>query len=362
VKNTVAAALVAVVALASGRADAQIQTLTQSTNSITITAGNTPSCNGGAPGFVHTDNGYWRSYPLASIGSSIDVVSITFAVEAATSTLPNGQPMIIRLYNDPTPAAIGPVSGLQLRHTENFNLANATSVLITQPITGPTVTFTSTETLVVEVFSPAGAANGNASFFFGSNTAGETATGFLRAAACGAAEPVTFASLGAAFANVHIILDVNYVQSGTTLFYPGTNEDLTISSAVNANPLTSGVGSDVKNVVATDNITIFTRSLGGAFNFREFILAGQAFPTGNPPLGIAPNLHVNIPGVVLLVGGDFGPLGPVLLPPAGITVSFTVPPSLAGMGLSAIFQPIIISPTALNGLYAAAEAHEFIIQ
>ena len=66
---------------------------------------------------------------------------------------------------------------------------------------------------------------------------------------------------------------------------------------------------------------------------------------------------MTFPGLVFLIGGDASPLGLVLLPPGGTIVALTVPPGLTGS--SCMLQGAIVAPTlAVNGLYAATDAHE----
>jgi hypothetical protein len=349
-------ALALAILIAAG-ADAQLQTLSQSTNSTTVTPGSI-ACAVGNPAQYTVDNGYFRSYPLSTLPSNIDIVSISFGVENVASTQPGGFPLQIRLYNDANGGQPSPFSSLVLRHTESFTLpTSAIPQVVTQALTGSTVTFATNETLVVELFSPTGATSGNL-FFIGSNALGQSAPGYLRAPNCGVNDPTALSTIG--YPNMHVILNVNYVPSGQTVTFPGTGEDFTIFSAVNANPLSTGIGNSVKTVTAGDNLTVKFISTGGTFNFREIVVVAQGYPTGAPPFPpAAPNIHVSIPGLVILLGGASGPFGPVLLPPVGVTMSFLVPPGLAGT--SALIQGAIITwtaPFALNGLYASTDAHE----
>ena len=341
---------------------AQLSTLTQSTNGTTITAGNSIACTTGTVGsatWTSQDNGYFRSYSLAGLPGSIDVVSIRFGVEAVTTTAPAGFPMIIRLYNDPTGGVPTPYSSLVLRHTENFFLpASGASSIATIAMTGPTATFLTSETLVVEVNSPLGPTGTR--FFMGSNALGQSAACYLRAVACGAPDPTNCATLQPA-PTMYIIIDVNYAPAGQGNPYPGTSEDLTMLTGVNANPLTTGVGSFVKSVVAPNTVQVKVVSTNNTFNYREFALIAQGFLTGNPPFPpAAPNIWLSFPALTFLIGGPSSLIGPMLLPPGGITVAFTVPPGLGGM--SVIFQGAIVTfnaPFASNGLYASTNGHVF---
>jgi hypothetical protein len=352
-----------VVAVLSATAGAQISTLSQSTNNTNLTVGSI-ACGSGNPIVFTFDNGYFRSYPLSGLTGNITIVSIRFGVEQVQSTS-GSRPMIIRLYADPNGGAPSPFGSLVLRHTENFTLpVNTTPHFVTQAMTGAPTTFMPNETLVVEVNSPNGLTPGN-TFFIGSNAAGQSAPGYLRApgttSGCGIADPVTLASLG--YPNVHIVIDVNYVPTTQALPYPGTGEDLTLFSAIGTNALTTGVGNSVKIASAGNNVRIKIQSTGGTFNYEELILAGQLFVTGSPPFPpAAPNVYLSFAGLVVLIGG-YGPLGPTLLPPDGTTVAFTVPPGLAGN--SALFQAAVITttpPLATNGFYAVTDAHQIQLQ
>jgi hypothetical protein len=343
--------------LVAASAAAQITTLTQSTNNTTVTVGASIACAVGNPVQYTVDNSYYRSYPLTGQPGNVDVVSIRFGVEQVSSTT-GTRPMIIRLWNDPNGGVPAPTTGLVLRHTENFTLpVQTTPGIITQAITGPPVSFLPTETLVVEINSPTGGTTGNL-FFIGSNALGQTAPGFLKAATCGITDATDLVTVG--YPNMHMIIDVNIVPSGQTVPYPGTGEDYTLFSAINANPLTTGIGNSLKTAVAGDLLTLKMVSSGGTFDNKELVLVAEGFVTGFPPFPpAAANIHVSFAGLVLLLGGVPGPLGPPLLPSGGTTLSFTVPPGLTGG--SVLFQSVVITysaPLAANGLYASTDGHE----
>lgn len=340
---------------------AQITTLTQSVNNVTIVPNNSIACTSGSGVNVTTlDNGYFRSYALTAMTQPVDVVSVRFAVELVLTSAPGGVPLIIRLFNDPNGGAPSPYTGLQLRHTESFTIpGTATNTIIIQPMTGAPATFLPNETLVVEVFSPTGPTGSR--FFIGSNAAGQTAPGYLRSVACAVSDPVTFASLG--YPNMHMILDVNVSPPGGGNPYPGTGEDLTLWTAVNTAPLTTGSGNAIKTLTAGDFVTLKASSPGGGFDYRDFFLVAQAFLTGaTPPVGLAPHVHESWPGLVFLVGAYPASI-PTLLPPGGTTLTFQAPPGAAGV--SVLVQGIVVTlapPLAVNGLYASTDAHELRIQ
>ena len=74
----------------------------------------------------------------------------------------------------------------------------------------------------------------------------------------------------------------------------------------------------------------------------------QVYPTGQPPIPIAalPGFHLST------VHGQVA----TPLPPAGVSLSFSVPPGGAGATLR--LQSVALSPQAQNGLYAASDAHD----
>jgi hypothetical protein len=338
---------------------AQVTTLSQSVNNVTIVPNNSAACTGGgAPNITTLDNGYFRSYPLASLGQPVAVVSIRFAVELVQTSAPGGFPLIIRLFNDPTGGAPSPYASLQLRHTETLSLMPAASnTIVIHPVSGSSATFLPSETLVVEVFSPAGPTGSQ--FFIGSNAAGQTAPTYLRSVACGVPEPTPTSSPVLGFPNMHAIIDVNVAPQGSQNPYPGTSEDFALWTAVNTGPLTAGAGNTVKTMTAGDFLTFKVASPTGMFDYEQLWVIAQGFPTGSsPPIGAAPHVHLSYPGLVFVLGGPGSP-SPSLLPPGGTTLSFVVPAGAAGT--SVLLQGLVLPvspPLAANGLYASTDAHE----
>jgi hypothetical protein len=358
--------LLALALALSGSLSAQIVVLSQSNNPNTITALNSIACATGTlgtPTFTTQENGYFRSYSLAGISGQITIVNVRFAVEQIATTSPSGFPMEIRLYNDANGGTPSPFSGLTLRKTESFSLpVSATNTIVTKTLTGPVTNFSPGETLVVEVRSLLSAVG--TFFFIGSNTLGQTAQGYLRASTCGITNPTALNNSALNAPNMHMILDVGYVPIGTGNPYPGTNEDLTMSTGVNANELTTGVGYFVKTVTSGNTAQVKVASTANTFNYEEYVLMAQGFPTGNPPFPpAAPGVVLSISGLTFMIGGPTSPIGPVLLPPGGTTVAFQVPPGLAGT--SVIFQGAVVThtaPLAANGVFATTPGHVFQIQ
>ncbi|MBL8300914.1 MAG: hypothetical protein JNN30_21440 [Rhodanobacteraceae bacterium] len=162
------------------------QTITQS-SSAAINTGASVSCNGGAPGFIHTDNSYYRAFTLSTFGNltlpQFRVDTVSFGVETANDGGGVGQPVTVNLWrssaNPPTVSTLTAVSSDAVTVPDSAMGTVFTANIATQPV------FTvATDILVVEIFTPAGTA-GSRSFFIGSNSGGQSAPSFIRAASCG---------------------------------------------------------------------------------------------------------------------------------------------------------------------------------
>ncbi len=177
--------------------------ITQSTDPVTITAGNSVSCNSGS----HTDNSYMRRFILDTdhgIVNQFDVTSVDVGIETATSSTGAGQPIEIRLYSILKADALLFANITQvgvLATTLADTSATIENFVVTGSIVDPT-----THDLVVEVFTPNGQATGE-TIFIGSNAAGQLHPSYLAAADCGVTEPTDTAVIG--FPNMHIVMTVN---------------------------------------------------------------------------------------------------------------------------------------------------------
>jgi hypothetical protein len=185
-------------------------TITQST-STTVAVGSAVSCNGGAPGFLHTDNSYFRGFTLASFNPPLDatqfmVQQVTFGIEQANASgTGTTQPITVRVFdstaNPPTNASIGTALS-----TENLDVPDQAQTLFTATLATQPVLVNASDILAVEVFSPNGQTAGH-SFFIGANGAGQSGPSFIRAAPCGIAEITNLASIS--FPNMHTIMTVS---------------------------------------------------------------------------------------------------------------------------------------------------------
>ncbi|MBL9031890.1 MAG: hypothetical protein JNM80_09300 [Phycisphaerae bacterium] len=241
---------VAGLALSATAAWAQPVALTQSTNTTTITAGNSVSCNlTVAPNQICADNDYWRSFNLntngAILAGGLTVSNVQFGWEQAQ--FPTGtQTITVTLYRDTNggaPVAVG--TDLVQVGTGTLGVANGTLAFGTCNVAG---VFAKTDTMVVRIGHPdyiptyAPPPNGTntnatgeaATFFIGSNALGQSGPSYIQSVGCGLATPGDLAAIG--FPNMHIIMIVNGTTSagGGGGCYP--NCDLsTVAPILNVN-------------------------------------------------------------------------------------------------------------------------------
>ncbi|MBL0129941.1 MAG: HYR domain-containing protein [Chitinophagaceae bacterium] len=136
-------------------------TVTQNSSN-TIVAGSV-ACNAGG---LHTDNSYWRAFPLALSGP-FTVNSVQFGIELANAAgVGTTQPVTVRVY---TSAGAFPAGVRTLVASQTFNIPDQTLSLYTATFTTPPQV-ASNAILVLEIFTPSGQPAGH-SFFIGSNAA-----------------------------------------------------------------------------------------------------------------------------------------------------------------------------------------------
>ncbi|HTM22776.1 MAG TPA: hypothetical protein VL172_19775 [Kofleriaceae bacterium] len=175
------------------------------TTSDDILVGNSASCNGGSPLYIHKDNSYYRVFDLPALGVSgaFAVTGVTFGVDQALSGDGTTQPISVRLHRLSGQPALANLS--QLAST-TIELADTEGELHQVPITA---TVPAGAQLVVEVFSPDGNADGN-TFFLGSNTDGETAPVYLAAPDCDVPDMTPWSTvLSGSGITMHAILEVS---------------------------------------------------------------------------------------------------------------------------------------------------------
>ncbi len=143
--------------------------------------------------------------------------------------------------------------------------------------------------------------------------------------------------------------------------YPGTDEDLRLSAALNAFPIPgdspaiiAGTGGDV--------LRVFIDSPGATQDFNFLAFLGNAFPTGNgppSPFGF-PYVYFDPSDPLFIVILD--PVmpnpffGPTLLFPGGNHLQFILPTNAAGY--SATFQAITLDSGSANSWFVASDAFE----
>ncbi|MEM7164102.1 MAG: proprotein convertase P-domain-containing protein [Planctomycetota bacterium] len=191
------------------------QTLSHSQSQAIGTANSITCLDNASPVPAHHATSFWRTFDLAGfgIGTAICVEGVEFGIQTVTSC--NEQPLIVRLYvdDDPDPA---PLNDLLLVAEKAITVSNNASGIVFADIAAE---IASGSTLVVELHSPAGQPT-LGYFLPGSNNLGETAPGYLSAAACGFPEPVQLGSLGANGANMHLVMNVRYNLGGCNCIAP----------------------------------------------------------------------------------------------------------------------------------------------
>jgi len=186
--------------------DAGVQSVTlQAGADNTVSPQNAVSCNSGDPDFFHTDNHYYRIYPLSSVGitSDFEISSVDFGVEQAVS-LAGTQPIQISVY---TLDGDFLLANLTLLASTSVALADQSATVVNAPIAA---TVPAGSTLVVEVFSPNGQASSNR-FFMGSNRESEAFSSFITAPGgnCAIDEPTATNALGVTGLIMSIVLNVS---------------------------------------------------------------------------------------------------------------------------------------------------------
>ncbi len=141
-------------------------TITESTDPVTVTQGNSVSCNGGAPTYYHSDNSYYRAFTLADFGITEEFVvsSVEIGIEQATGNT-GTQPVDCILYTTSNFPTGFPGSLTQIGTVTN-DIPDQDLTLYSFNVSG--VVPAGTAQLVVEIHTPDGQTNMN-TFFIGSN-------------------------------------------------------------------------------------------------------------------------------------------------------------------------------------------------
>ncbi len=178
-------------------------TITESNDPVTITAGNSVSCNGGAPNYYNTDNSYFRAFTLSNFGivGDFTVTSVQVGIEQATASS-GTQAITCNLYTSSQNFPSGYPGSLTMIGTSTENIPDQNLTLYNFNVTGVAPAGSQ---LVVEINSPDGQTLLN-TFFIGSNASGETAPSYLLAADCSITTPTTTTTIG--FPGMNIVMSV----------------------------------------------------------------------------------------------------------------------------------------------------------
>jgi hypothetical protein len=192
-------------------------TITQNSDTSTITSGNSVACNNGVS---HTENRYFRRFNLDGVHgltNKFSIESVDIGIEQAIGST-GSQPLEVRLYaianGDPLI-----LTNLHLTGSASFSQPNANLTVQNFPVSGTINPLT--DDLVVELFTPDGQTLIN-SFFIGSNALGQSAPSYIVAPDCGVSEITDTASIG--FPNMHIVMVVNILPHFPwPMFLPAIN-------------------------------------------------------------------------------------------------------------------------------------------
>lgn len=239
-------------------------TITQSTSQ-TIAAGSV-SCNSGG---YHTDSSYYRAFDLPSFGITDDfnISSVDFGIELAQGT-GGTQPVVVNLYAAPSGTAFPAAypGSFTLIGTANVTVPDQNLTVFNAPISAVAP---ANSILVFELFTPSGQPTVN-KFFIGSNASGQSAPGYIAAAACGITTPTALSAIG--FPNMHIVMNVTGKTGGggggcatpnditwfsldaTTGATAAGNTD-TLTASFDSTGLSAGVYSGVLCVNSNDPVT-----------------------------------------------------------------------------------------------------------
>ncbi len=179
-------------------------TITESNDPVTITAGNSVSCNAGAPNYYHTDNSYYRAFKMSDFGITQDftVSAVEIGIEQATGNT-GSQPIECKLYTTSSTFPAGFPGSLTQIASVSENIPDQNLTLYSFNVSG--LVPAGTNQLVVEVHAPDGQTTLN-TFFIGSNAGGESAPSYLKAVDCSITNPVTTGSIG--FGTMNIVMSV----------------------------------------------------------------------------------------------------------------------------------------------------------
>ena len=132
-----------------------------------------------------------------------------------------------------------------------------------------------------------------------------------------------------------------------------SGDDFFLSTQIN------GMGSPedpTKDAQSGDILTWELDSPNGTFYGLAPFLIGEIYTDGSLPNPIFPGLYISATGGLLLFNGFATPFGLFTIPPGGMRVAWTIPPSVSG-SLSFLIQGLMHHPSAQNGIFAATAPH-----
>lgn len=126
--------------------------------------------------------------------------------------------------------------------------------------------------------------------------------------------------------------------------YPGRDQDLVLTSGINAVP-TTGPGEFVRTAAALDTITLGWDSPNGTHYGQPYAVFMQPFVTSAGQPAFLPPLWLNPFASLFVIAGGFAGQFPFVLPFGGGGTGLFVPPGL--LGVSVLTQAVVVSGGAL---------------
>lgn len=331
-------------------------TLTQSTSQ-TITAGNSVSCNGGSPGFFHTDNSYFRAFSLGAFPDGFDVCALQFGIEQANASgTDTTQPVTVNIYANT--GGVFPAGTRTLVGTTTAQVADQTLTVLEVPVTAAVPAGAE---LVAEVFTPNGQPAGH-SFFIGSNAGGQNGTSYIAATACGISAPTPLSAIG--FPNMHIVMNVvgtpTVAGSGNLTITPAAidfgSQNVGSTSAAQTVTLANDGTVSLDVTALTAAAAPFARSGGTCSNTLPITLAAGASctldytfsPTVTGAANQSLTVTANAPGSGTIALSGNGTQGNLTITPAALDFGTVL------VGSTSAAQAVTLSNTGTGALDVTA--------
>ena len=255
---------------------AQINLLQTTNNAITT---NLVQACGAAP--VTYANSFARLYNLTALGySSFQVTKISFAVQGFQLGTATSFPVNVEVYSS-TGGAV--TNNLTYRGGATVNITTAmVGTIVEVPLPTP-VSVSSPEMLIV-VSAPNGQPT-STGFYLGGNSNGQTAPGYVKAAACGANDYMTFAAIGNT--NAHIVLfptgnaaflgveNLDSANKAISLYPNPVKEILNFTEEVSNIRITDLSGRTVKEISVAEKTADVSKLTNGTYIITATTKAGK---------------------------------------------------------------------------------------